>query len=111
MASLRDEELPQSSMDESDILNTTEYAMSVQNRFKQMNNGGQGLSENGGFQTVQRRTKRKKVSSSNMDTFANMDIDSKLVCMFEKMNVIEDTISECRNDIIKVNSNYKLIDA
>ncbi|KAH3736433.1 hypothetical protein DPMN_042996 [Dreissena polymorpha] len=76
-----------------------------------MNNGGQGLSENGGFQTVQRRTKRKKVSSSNMDTFANMDIDSKLVCMFEKMNVIEDTISECRNDIIKVNSNYKLIDA
>ncbi|KAH3739312.1 hypothetical protein DPMN_045962 [Dreissena polymorpha] len=63
-------------MDESDILTTTEYAIPVQNRFKQMNNGGQGLSENGGFQTVQRRTKRKKVSSSNMDTFANMDIDS-----------------------------------
>ncbi|KAH3826303.1 hypothetical protein DPMN_128202 [Dreissena polymorpha] len=60
MASLRDEELPQSSMDESDILTTTEYAIPVQNRFKQMNNGGQGLSENGGFQTVQRRTKRKK---------------------------------------------------
>ena len=47
-----------SSMDESNPVSVTEYAIPVQNRFKQGQNGGIELSD--GFQTVQRKPKRKK---------------------------------------------------
>ncbi|KAH3817578.1 hypothetical protein DPMN_119117 [Dreissena polymorpha] len=97
-----------SSMDESDSISMTEYSIPVQNRFKQRQNGGIGSSD--GFQTVQRKPKRKKVSSSNTEQFVNMNIDDKLLCIFEKINSVEDKISQCRSDIVRANTNFKRID-
>ncbi|KAH3778970.1 hypothetical protein DPMN_180449 [Dreissena polymorpha] len=56
MASLSvDETL--SSMDELDAISVMEFSIPVQNRFTQRQNGGIGSSD--GFQTVQRKPKRK----------------------------------------------------
>ncbi|KAH3798091.1 hypothetical protein DPMN_151681 [Dreissena polymorpha] len=105
MASLSVDEVI-SSMDESDSISMTEYSIPVQNRFKQRQNGGIGSSD--GFQTVQRKPKRKKVSSSNTEQFVNMNIDDKLLCIFEKINSVEDKISQCRSDIVRANTNFVL---
>ncbi|KAH3890336.1 hypothetical protein DPMN_014414 [Dreissena polymorpha] len=107
MASLSVDEVI-SSMDESDSIFMTEYSIPVQNRFKQRQNGGIGSSD--GFQTVQRKPKRIKVSSSNTEQFVNMNIDDKLLCIFEKINSVEDKISQCRSDIARANTNFKRID-
>ncbi|KAH3730122.1 hypothetical protein DPMN_056102 [Dreissena polymorpha] len=96
MASLSVDEII-SSMYESDSISMTEYSIPVQNRFKQRQTGGIGSSD--GFKQCNENRKGK-----------NSYIDDKLLCIFEKINSVEDKISQCRSDIVRANTNFKRID-
>ncbi|KAH3795397.1 hypothetical protein DPMN_148947 [Dreissena polymorpha] len=62
------------------------------------------------FKQCNENRKGKKMSSSNTEQFVNMNIDDKLLCIFEKINSVEDKIPQCRSDIVRANKNFKRIE-
>lgn len=85
-------------------------AVSTENRFEQRENGC-------GFETVENKRKRKKISNGSVDGFARMELDDKLVCIYDQVNRNYDKISDvenkyelCKNDVTKVNKENKELD-
>lgn len=96
---------------EDDDENRYFYTVGTDNRFEQKENGG-GLKR-----VVVNSKKRKKRSNGSGDGFASMEMDEKLVCIFDQVNRNYDKIGEmeknyerCRDDVRKVNKENKELD-